>query len=309
MTILTLGAHPSLEKTFAIPGFETGRAYRIREAVVTAGSKGFNFARGVRTMGGQAVVVTPLAGHTGHRVSELAAAEGLACAEVWVPGETRQVINLVNPETGENTELIENGPAIGPAEWGKILTCLEAYLPQARCVAVCGSLLPGTPVDALAQVMAAANRAGVPVMLDTYGPPLEPALPLKPALLKVNHREAGDLLGRDIRTPEDALQAAQDITRLGPAAVVISMAALGAGGVDAGGETFGWRAPAVKSLSAVGSGDAMLAGLVVKWLAGAPLREAVRWGVAAGAANTLVLGPGIFHRQDAARLYADIEAW
>jgi 1-phosphofructokinase family hexose kinase len=292
--ILTIGAHPSLEKTITLPNFRPDQAHRIGEHVITAGSKGFNFARALRTMGHTTTVVTPLAGHTGQRVYSLAAAEGLECAAVWVPGETRMVINLAHPDTGGCTELIENGPQLAPENWPALEACILERLPQAHWLVVCGSFLPGTPEQALHQIVKATHQAGVQVVLDTYGPPLLHALPAGPALLKINQKEASDLLEREICTPDETRQAAVEIRERGPRAVVITMGAAGAAGVDAHGQTFGWAAPGITCLCAVGSGDSMLAGLMARWVQGQTLAEAARWGVAAGTANALGLGPGKF---------------
>jgi 1-phosphofructokinase family hexose kinase len=308
--ILAIGAHPSLEKTTVVSSFTPGRAFRINEAVVSAGSKGFNFARALRAMGKSAKVVSPLAGHTGRHVFELAVAEGLDCAPVWLTGETRSIYNLVDSSAGGYTELIENGPVIDAVAWGKIRDVALQHLPAARWLVVCGSFLPGTPETCLSEVMAAAETVGVPVALDTYGPPLALALQHhQPALLKINQHEAGDLLGRAIATPAETVAAAIDIQQRGPQAVIISMGALGAAGVDAQGNTFGWTPPPVDSLCAIGSGDALLAGIMAQWADGESLKEAARWGIAAGTANTITIGPGRITATQIENLAEHVTAW
>ncbi|MBN1933667.1 MAG: hexose kinase [Anaerolineae bacterium] len=308
--VLALGAHPSLERTILIPGFQAGQAFRVQDSLTMAGSKGFNFARALHAMGHTATVVTPLAGHTGQYVADLAAEERLDCAAVWVPGQTRQIVNVIDPDNGRYTELIENGPTIGATEWEAIRACVQAHLDNAAYLVVCGSLLPGTPVKALRQVIEMADRAGVPVVLDTYGLPLKYAISCHSTLLKINGREAGDLLGRpSIQTQQEAIQAAAEIRRLGPQAVIITLGALGAGGIDAAGTVFGWQASHIERGCAIGSGDAMLGALIARWREGASLSEATRWGVAIGAANILTLGAAHFDRRDADRLYTQTTAW
>jgi fructose-1-phosphate kinase PfkB-like protein len=55
-------------------------------------------------------------------------------------------------------------------------------------------------------------------------------------------------------------------------------------------------APRIEVVSTVGSGDALLAGLVVAQLEGECLETALASGVACGAANALTLQPGRFER-------------
>ncbi len=179
-------------------------------------------------------------------------------------------------------------------------------LDEARWLVVCGSFLPGTPQDGLRDLTEAAHAAGVTCILDTYGAPLAQALDTRPALVKINQHEAGDLLGRTVQTPAEAYAAAEAIVSRGPQAVIITLGALGA--VGCGDETFGWASPEVESLCAIGSGDALLAGIVAGLVQGQPLKDATRAGVAAGAANTLQIGPGAFERAQYEKLLQQTEA-
>ena len=64
-------------------------------------------------------------------------------------------------------------------------------------------------------------------------------------------------------------------------------------------------APAeIAAISAVGSGDAMLAGVAAALAERSGLAEALRLGVACGAANTLAVGAGILHADDVVQLRA-----
>ena len=58
---------------------------------------------------------------------------------------------------------------------------------------------------------------------------------------------------------------------------------------------------------AVGAGDSMLAGIVLGLSRGLPLRDAVRFGMAAGAAALLGSGTQLCRRSDVERLYAGPE--
>jgi fructose-1-phosphate kinase PfkB-like protein len=48
----------------------------------------------------------------------------------------------------------------------------------------------------------------------------------------------------------------------------------------------------VKAVNPIGSGDAMLAGMAAALLQGVSMSEAIRWGVACGAANAMTTQPG-----------------
>ena len=86
------------------------------------------------------------------------------------------------------------------------------------------------------------------------------------------------------------------------AVVVLSLGAAGALMVSAAG-CVRVRAPTVPIVSKVGAGDSMVAGIVLSLSRGMSLREAVRFGVAAGAAAVMTPGTELCRRDDAEQLY------
>ncbi|MGQ0603458.1 MAG: PfkB family carbohydrate kinase [Anaerolineales bacterium] len=79
-------------------------------------------------------------------------------------------------------------------------------------------------------------------------------------------------------------------------------------GVDGSGCKFGWAAPPVSAVSPVGSGDAFFAGIAVGLLQGQALKDAVRLGVAAGAANTLQIDAGRLNEAEVEALLGQAKA-
>ena len=63
------------------------------------------------------------------------------------------------------------------------------------------------------------------------------------------------------------------------------------------------RAPTVSIKSRVGAGDSMVAGIVLSLTRGLSLKDAVIFGVAAGAAAVMTPGTELCRREDAERLY------
>jgi fructose-1-phosphate kinase PfkB-like protein len=66
-------------------------------------------------------------------------------------------------------------------------------------------------------------------------------------------------------------------------------------------------APSVEAISVVGAGDVLLAQFIAARLAGKSAEEALRLGVAAGAASTLEVGAGRFDPRDTGRLLPGVE--
>lgn len=306
--ILTLLPNPSLDKTVVIPGFALGAIHRTGEAPVLAGGKGFNFARALRALGETTLVVTPLAGYEGRRLKALAEQEGFAVEGVTVSGELRNCLSVIDPARGNLlTEIYENRAPLQAGEWERLVARAATHFAEARFLAVCGSFPPGMPDYGLRDVLELAGARGLPVLLDTAGPQTLDALPLGPALLKINSLEASALLDQTIVSAGEAVWAAKALQQRGAQAVIITLGRDGAVGVTAEGKSFGWAAPPVVALSPVGSGDSAFAGIVAGLTRGQSLQEATRLGMAAGAANTQQLGAGKFHLDQVERLLPLVE--
>jgi 6-phosphofructokinase 2 len=124
--------------------------------------------------------------------------------------------------------------------------------------------------------------------------------------LKPSLRELQELAGREIRTELEQEAAARDVIAQGRSEIVVP--SLGAEGAllatAAGCERF--AAIPVEARSTVGAGDSMLAGIVLGLARSMALREAVRFGLAAGAAALLGSGTELCRRADVERLYRPV---
>ncbi|MCC6805753.1 MAG: bifunctional hydroxymethylpyrimidine kinase/phosphomethylpyrimidine kinase [Anaerolineae bacterium] len=177
----------------------------------------------------------------------------------------------------------------------------------AGCAAVTlsGSLPAGVPADFYARLIEIAHAAGVPAYLDASGEPLRLGLAAKPDFIKPNRHEFAVLMGEEFAAHDDLVAAAAEVARRYDTTVVLSLGAdgaIGASGTDI------WHAqpPSVTIVSAVGSGDSLVAGVVHRLVAGGSLDDALRSGVAAGTANALRLGAGQFSREDYDRIYTNV---
>lgn len=293
--IVAIVPNPSLDKTVIIPEFAAGQLYRPAQVMTLAGGKGFNFARALRALDQRCLLLAPVGGHTGQLLLELARQEGLTCESITVTGELRTCLTIVDPSANYRvTELYERGAALETGVWERLLARTAQHLPQATFLAVCGSFLPQTPRRGLYDLLSQANAAAIPVLLDTHGPQLAEALEAGPALLKINQSEAGELIGQHLASPEQATVGAAELQRRGARAVVITLGQQGAVGITAEGQPFAWAAPEVTAICSTGSGDCLFAGVVEGMMRGWTLPEAVRMGIAVGAANTLQIGAGRF---------------
>ena len=157
-------------------------------------------------------------------------------------------------------------------------------------------------MDFYARVAELAQRLGKRLVLDTSGAALKQA-GHGIHLLKPSLRELQDLVGREIGTPFEQECAAREVIEQGRSEIVVlSLGEEGALLVTAE-ECERFAAVPVEARSTVGAGDSMLAGIVLGLSRGLALREAVRFGLAAGAAALLGSGTELCRRSDVERLY------
>ncbi|MFQ5892985.1 MAG: ribokinase [Nitrospinota bacterium] len=146
------------------------------------------------------------------------------------------------------------------------------------------------PLSAVEAALRAARAFGVRTILNPA-----PARPIPRRLLKYvdlltpNEGEAASLTDLPARTVGEARRAARALLDLGCRSVCVTLGARGAivAGPD-GAERI--RAFKVKTVDTTGCGDAFNGALAAAWAEGRPLREAARWGVAAGSLAATVKG-------------------
>jgi 1-phosphofructokinase/tagatose 6-phosphate kinase len=132
---------------------------------------------------------------------------------------------------------------------------------------------------------------------------------VEPFLVSPNEREAEGLVGQEFHDDDDFLAGLEAISELGARNILITRQSGCWALLRTEREKSRYRAlaPRVEPVSAVGSGDVLLAGFIAASLEGRSDEEALRSAVAAGAASTLELGAGRFEPREAGRLITSVE--
>jgi 1-phosphofructokinase family hexose kinase len=273
------------------------------------GGKGVHVAQVTTALGGEAVLAGILAGHTGRWVAETLAAEGVRGEFAWGEGETRSSLSVADRATGRLTEFYEDGVPATAADWSALVAIVDGLVDRASWLALAGSLPAEADLGGYPRLLAAARGAGVPVAVDSRGPALARTVAEGPELVKINVHEAHELLDRPIHEVAGAGEAAAEIrSRAGGDghAAVITLGEQGMVLVDPDGET--WHgAVEARGHYPVGSGDALLAGMLTALTAGEPWPRAAALGLGAAAANAEVPGAARLDAQRARDLAATAE--
>ncbi|WP_306303919.1 1-phosphofructokinase family hexose kinase [Smaragdicoccus niigatensis] len=271
------------------------------------GGGGINVARVAQALGEKACAVFPAGGLTGGQIIGLLAEASIPMAVVAIEGPTRESFTVNETETGNQYRFVLPGPSLTESAQRQCLTRLSEATSDGSFVVASGSLPPGVPPGFLNEVARLCSLRGLRLVVDTSGAGLsnlsEPVYLLKPSV-----RELREFTGLPLDSDDEQAAAAEDIVMQGRAEiVVVSKAAAGVLLVSADGVV---RIPAVPVPpgSGVGAGDALVAGIVVGLTQGLPVVEAVRYGMAAGAAMLLTPGTEVCKKPDVERLYRSFSA-
>ncbi len=277
--IVTLTPNPSLDRTLELPRLARGEVHRVAGTRVDPGGKGLNVSFALHLTGHATRAVLPLGGYEGEQLKAAVEAVSIEVVGVAIAEPNRTNLSLVEPD-GTVTKINAAGPRLTTSEVAALTSEVTASIRGARWLALCGSLPPGAPDDLYARLVADATAAGVPVAVDASGAPMAAAVAAGPDLIKPNVHELAELVDRRLETVGDVVDAARCLCDEGVRTVVVSLGADGAvlvEGTDADHAT----APPIEVRSAVGAGDALLAGLLAGDGGPDALRTAVAYGTAA----------------------------
>jgi 1-phosphofructokinase/tagatose 6-phosphate kinase len=308
--IITITLNAALDKTLEVPNFTPGRRHRTVDQTTMPGGKGVNIARAIKRLG-QPVIATGLAGGaTGTRIVEALTDESILNDFVRTREESRTNTAVLDPTTGQHTEINERGPSISAAELELFRDKLLYLAKGARMCVFAGSLPRGVEPDVYGRLIRDVRKLGVATIIDTDGEPLRFAVRAEPELVSPNELEAEELVGQEFNDTHDRAQAVAEMIRLGAREAIMTVAdGCYAHVIEDGAPALHrLRIPEQEARSTIGSGDAFLAGFVSARYIGRPIVDCLRFGVACGAESTQHFGAGIVDPAKVEKLFAEVVA-
>ena len=302
-TIVTLTMNPAIDKSSSVEHVIAERKLYCKTPRFEPGGGGINVTRAIKKLGGESVALYSSGGPTGEMLQFLFDQEGLTHRPVPVKGWSRENLVMLEESTGQQYRFGMPGPHLSESEWQRCLHELSAFNSRLDFIVASGSLPPGAPEDFYARVARISKDIGAKVVVDTSGEALRLALSEGVYLIKPNIREFRELAGQEMKEESEIKNMAMEIVRSGQSkAVVISLGAAGILMVSREGHER-IQPPTVPIVSKVGAGDSTVAGIVLSLARGNALRDAVRFGVAAGTAAVMTPGTELCRREDTERLY------
>lgn len=286
--IVTLTLNPAVDLASVAPTVVPTRKIRTKNERLDPGGGGINVSRVIHALGGETLALILVGGVTGGLIQDMLRDAAVPFQPLPMAGLTRISLNIHEDSTGQEYRFVPEGPEVSAAEWQAVLTALETV--EGDWLVASGSLPRGVPADIYARIGDLAARRGMRFVLDTSGPPLKAALGHHIALMKPSLGELEEAVGRKLATRAEQEREAMALVRGGAATrIAVTLGPEGAFLASAEGAV---HMPAVSGpvVSAVGAGDAFLAAMVLSLSRGESDRDALAWGIAAGAAAVASLG-------------------
>jgi len=307
--IITVTLNAAIDKSLSVPNFRLGRRHRTVEQRTIAGGKGVNIARTLKALG-QPVIATGFAGGpTGTRIVEQLTEESILNDFVRIREESRTNTSVLDPTTGQQTEINERGPSVSEREVELFRDKLLYLARGAAIVVFAGSLPRGVDPDIYASLIGDLERMEVTTVVDTDGEPLRQAVRAEPDVVSPNVLEAEELVGHEFAGEEERSLVVREIAALGPREAIMTLpdGCFAQLLVDGQPRLKRARIEPREPIAKSGSGDAFLAGYLAARYEGRPPDQCLRFGVACGAESTGRLGAGLIDPREARRLMGDVE--
>lgn len=304
--IITVTLNPAVDKYSEVEKLAAGPKLRCGEPEFHAGGGGINVARAVSELGGDATAYWMGGGVFADLLARLLDEVGVAHRALTIADTMRENTIIYEQASDQQYRFCLPGATPTDQEIDACRRQLRELDPQPDYLVFSGSLPPGVSDDLYA-VLADSAPPDTRVILDTHGEPLRLGLQSSSVyLIKPNIRELGQVAGRDVEDDSQICEVARSL--IGQGSCQIVMTSLGSGGavVTTADDNEFIRAPTVHIRSKVGAGDSTVAGVVKALADDRPLKDAVRFGVAAGAAAVMTPGTELCRRDDVERLYQEV---
>lgn len=303
--VSVLALNPAVDISYEIPQLIADQKVRASSTRYHPGGNGINVARALIELDVPIHCCSAIGGESGDLLLRLLGDTlGKNHSYFRVPGETRLNATLLQMRPPSQYEVDSVGPEIPPPVLEEIIGCFTSSCGNGTAV-LTGFVPPGVPHDIYRRLAELIKSQGGKAVIDAHGPVLEEALRAEPHLLRLNRYVLEIMTNRRLESTHAVAEEARNIQRRGIGIVCISLGADGAILVNDQTSIY-CAAPRLHIRSTVGSGDALVAGLVASMRNHATMQSMLSFGVACGSATATRPGTELFTRDDIRDLSNDV---
>jgi len=304
--IITLTVNPAIDKTVSIDNFKVGHDFREQDLSISAGGKGINVSRVLKSLGLDSLASGFIGGHDGQFLVGLLKEEKIKHDFCRIKANTRTSLTVIDPLSKTITRVLERGPEVTKQEISLLEKKISLLEKQAKYLIISGRNVPGCNTNFYGKIIKQAKNKNIFTVLDTSSDSFKLALKAKPDMIKPNLDEAEQFLKRQLNTVEDIKSAAYSFFNLGIKNVAITMGSAGAVLFN-GQELILATVPKIIRKNPVGCGDAFIAGFIASFQRSEEFTECIKMASAVAAANALSIAPGMVKKKDLSQILKEVK--
>lgn len=257
--VVTITLNPALDLTGSLSTLNVGSVSLVKEGNLHAAGKGVNVAKVLSDLGADVTVTGFLGRDNQEMFCQLFAEMGATDKFVRIDGATRINVKLVEAN-GEVSDVNFPGIQVSPADIAEFEATLLALAEDHEFFVLAGSLPTGVSPELCASWIEKLHSLGKKVLFDSSRDALAAGLNAQPWLIKPNDEELSQFVGRELTSPAQCREAAEQLADKGIENIVVSMGAEGTMWLN-NGEWLHAQPPRMSVVSTVGAGDTLVAGL------------------------------------------------
>ncbi|MEI7945987.1 MAG: PfkB family carbohydrate kinase [bacterium] len=293
--ILCLGLTPALQRTLLFDALDINEVNRAKVVIESAAGKALNTARALSVLSMPVQVAGLNGGAIGRKIDAFLKTYGVTSVQTSMKSNTRICTTLLDQRHNTITELVEEAPNPGAAALKRFMRDNLEHIIDASALVISGTLPPFVEETFYLPFVRAAQKRGIPVIIDSHKAPLLHVLSERPLLIKLNQHELAITFKREITSEQQLLSCMNELIARGAQNVVITQGAKPTYLMTSNGKHWRLTPPKLDQvINPIGSGDCTTAGIVCKLLKRRPLPEAIAFGLACGSANATTQTPADF---------------
>lgn len=293
--IATVTLNPSIDRQLVLNSLEIGEVNRAKLDQIHPGGKGVNVSRALKNYGAETFAILIGASLGGLWFDEKLSELQIDHEVIMTTGVTRSNLTIVE-DNGAVTKINEEGFGITAEILNKVKTSLEKLNLSEQWVVFAGRMNSGSPSNTYLELARFARELGARVAIDASDNELRDSIWSDgPDLIKPNQHELATLVGRELHTLHDVIDAGREVIASGVKSVLCSLGADGAVFITADRAVHAEPAQPVHGIP-VGAGDILLATFIAGGVNVDALANAVAW----SAASVALPGTSIPTKEQAA---------
>ena len=279
--VYTFTYSPSIDYHVFLDDLNIGEFNLMSRDICYYGGKGINVSQVLSNLGVENTALGFVAGFVGDAIEKGMADMGIGCDFIRLR-EGRSRINLKLRGIAE-TEINAQAPTVSD-EYMDMLYDKISRIGKDDILVLAGRMSRENHTHSFLSIMERLKFAETKVIVDTTGDMLLDTLARKPFLIKPNHKELSEIVGRELdpADTETIAKNAMKLRELGARNVLVSLGEEGAVLVCEDDRVISCKAPKGRVVNTVGAGDSMVAGFIAGYLRSADYEQALAMGVRVG---------------------------